>query len=375
MEKNSSNNNDSVRLKKKSWHFKLAKFVYGRLAEHPYKTENFCLYFWMVMSCFLLLPFVTLIKIIILPHTLMDRYFLQKYDMWLEGLTSEQIILDYEIYGYKIRKPFRYRKYKNDGILSDWFFRKFGHSLHSDKGNKIFEDLSKEEEKSVIKWREIKAAEDKATVDRYKKKQERAARIEAKFNKITTLWDILIKKLSIDFTKISNIVKWTKRMFGLIITGTILVAVYFIVSWSSQFILWLTEIITQEHLMWALAIVIVIGVLVGFGIGLWYVIKSTFSWLYDLFTRLYDLFTIKSDSALAKASLYLIVYPIKYLVWYPIKFIFYHFLWKLICVRVVAGLSVAIWNALFESSGIFGEYFRRSKGDMCPVIEWVDDNE
>jgi hypothetical protein len=368
MEKNSSNNNDSVRLKKKSWHFKLATFVYGRLAEHPYKTENFCLYFWMVMSCFLLLPFVTMVKIIILPHILMDKYFLRKYEMWLEGLTSEQIMLDYEIYDYKIRKPFRYRKYQNRGMLGDWFMRKFGQSLYTPEGNKIFEDLSKEEENSVIKWREIKAAEDKATAERYKKKQERAARIEAKFNKITTLWDILIKKLSIDFSKLSNIVKWTKRMFGLIITGTILGVIYFIVSWSSQFILWLTEIITHEHLMWALAIVTVISVLVGLGVGLWYIIKSIGNWLYNLFT-------IKSDSTLANVLLYLIVYPIKYVVWYPIKFIFYHFLWKLICIRIIAGLSVAIWNALFESSGIFGEYFRRSKGDMCPVIEWVDDNE
>ena len=64
----------------------------------------------------------------------------------------------------------------------------------------------------------------------------------------------------------------------------------------------------------------------------------------------------------------------KYLVFYPLYFIFVSFLWKLVIVNIIWGIIQGFGTTLIQSTGIFGEYFSKTKGDYCPGIEWEDED-
>jgi len=52
---------DEIILSRKAWHFRLQSYIFG---EPPFK-ENFCPYFWLTITCLLIVPFVFSVKTVI----------------------------------------------------------------------------------------------------------------------------------------------------------------------------------------------------------------------------------------------------------------------------------------------------------------------
>ncbi len=184
-------------------------------------------------------------------------------------------------------------------------------------------------------------------------------RYEEKMSNFRDGMDVMFDRIGNSIRSWKNIIRWTKRVVGLIVTSGLLVGTYFIVSFIGRGILWLVENWNWDIVIGIGALAAIIGVL----IGLFYLMKA---WVFYIAEHGLKLWYAK-----------LIYYPLYFLVYWPLKILFFHFFWQLLCVNgwyfIVKGARL-VWGSILGFLGIFGEYFGASYTDYCPGIDW-DENK
>ena len=152
-----------------------------------------------------------------------------------------------------------------------------------------------------------------------------------------------------------NIIKWTKRVVGLIVTAVLLTATYFVVNFVGKGILWLID--NWDWKVVETIGIVLAGILVIVGIG--WVLSKFFAYIAAKGTSLWYIKVLYSFSY--------------WCLWMPIKVIFWYFLWKLVIVNLsyfIAAGAKGFWFGVLGFLGIFGEYFGASYTDYCPEARW-----
>lgn len=359
----------SVKLSTKSWHYKFMKFVLGQLAPTPGNMHNLCPYFWLLIFSILVFWFVIPLKYIFKSIGWIFEgiiEFTEKYMIIPACETYEEELSDLELYeiiyhGKKLKRVYasfnkvdnKYNYERKEAAYELWK-KKYGSSVFKKPANRNFYG---EYTKKYEKWVE---EQERAYQDLMVEKAEintSSYSYEEKLSDFRGGVDDWFTKVRDNIYSYKNIIKWTKRISGAIVTGVLLLATYFAVNFIGRGILWLVE-----HWDWkvflgltiALAITVVI-------IGLFFLLRS---WVYLINEKGLKLWYAK-----------LIYYPLYYLVYWPLTIIFYHFIWQLILLNVWYFLKKGaqlIWGSFLGFLGIFGEYFGASYTDYCPGIEWEE---
>ena len=360
----------SVKLSTKSWHYKLIKFILGSAAPTPYNMYNLCPYFWLLIFSLLVTPILAPIKGLVKLLTWLSEGFINLLEAsmispiaenWERGLTDFDV---YQIWYWnqEVNKFYKsvHKKYdrcsiNNRDFVNEWWTKKYGESPYmsqlggyTEKFQKWLEEMSEKEEA-------LRAVKDTKRNEEYIKKVRR----DEKMEKFAKCIDNIFQKIGDEFRSWKNLIKWTKRTVGLIITFLGLTATFFVVNFIGRGILWLI-------INWSWPIFF--GVLIGLAaIGL--------TFLFSHFTRV----LIKYIEAKGRKAWWInILYYLSLVVFYPIKWIFYNFFWKILCVGgwpLITKGAIGLWNGILGFLGIFGEYFGASYTDYCPGIEWDQDEQ
>lgn len=347
-----------VQLSKKAWHYRLQKFVFRSNMPNLF---NLCPYFW--LTIFSLLAFLPLLPFRFLEwimNFVADRLIIPNVERWVENINEEDFTLLYDFGSSCIRKPWGFSLVDRHYLLSLWF-KKHKIDLKTKKGAEKFNKLLQKYRK-IITEREYKRSLEESA--RYSRKIERRERIT---NGIDNFFDVIIANAfskffsKFDFT---HIIKWTKRFVGLVITSVLLVALYFVLSWTGRSILWLVVNWNWHVFLIVLSVIaatVLLILLIG-ATGVW------IEWMkekYQVGRKIWYVEVLK----------YIVFFPLVYVVYYPVVGIFYLFIWKIIIVRFIWGSLKLFWKGFVGFLGIFGEYFGASYTDYCPGIEWKEDND
>jgi len=316
-----------IKLKREGWHYKLQKFI---LKDGMPDLYNFCPYFWLTIFCIIVLPFMAPVRFLIWLLECYDKYILEpRFQKWVKNMKDETA---YNLQmGNKVLKPTRWfenKKYKEDAF-SLWLKHKgWSYSREADIKTideffrKIREKLELDEQKEKKKKEQNKY-----------KKLEKEARRRA-----------LRQKFALNYP---NIVKWTKRFVGLIITLIGTVILFFVVGYTGRGICWLIDN-WNWYYFWC--IIASFGI-VGIFIGLIYLIDSYVKYI----KRRYQ--EDKHIPLYARLFYKIICLPIYYITAKPI-------IW----------IALLIWNFIGDIYGIFREYLGAAYGDYCPGIKWSDED-
>jgi len=170
--------------------------------------------------------------------------------------------------------------------------------------------------------------------------------------------DNLGDKIRKAVTSWKNIIKWTKRFVGLLITGALLWVTYYVVNLIGRGVLWCIDNWNGENVLFRLTIV---GIIAAF-IGVFFALRAWALYMGKHGTKLWYV-----------KAIYLFFY---WVVFMPLKIILYHFLWQLILTNlwwlIEKGAKI-IWGTLLGFLGIFGEYFGASYTDYCPGVIWEEE--
>lgn len=272
---------------------------------------------------------------------------------WYSRLTDLDV---YQIFyqDREIKGVYKYAYRDEDNFISrtsfiqDWWEKKYSKNMFM-SGAKAFtytQDFIDWSRKMQEEWKKLTYKE------------------PSKFHKnVSNFWDGVDEKLmNLKTTVISysSLIKWTKRVVGMIITCLGLVATFFVVNFVGRGILYVLY-----HWNWS----IFFSVLIGAGI---------FGVAVLLFILLKGFVTLVAEKKLKLWYVKMVYYPLYYLLYWPLRIILYNVLWNLILVNlwfVVKTGAKLIWGSLLGFLGIFGEYFGASYSDYCPGIEWKEENK
>jgi len=367
----------AVKLSTRSWHYKLIRFILGSAAPTPQNMHNLCPYFWLLVFSMLVTPVVVPLKLV------------WKVFVWLlEGFANfvervlvipacesyEENLSDLDLYqiiewDMKIKKIYAvYNKIDNDysyerkqTAYKIWE-KRHGSQVFGEGGGGMY---SRNYTDEFIEWatemqKEYEMVQAEAR-KRREEKREAQLEYEEKMSQFRDGMDALGDRISDFFKNMKswkNIIKWTKRIVGLIVTGALLVATYFIVNFIGRGILWLVE-----HWDWE-----VVGILGLVILGLAVFIGVI------LLLRAFVFYVAEHGMKLWIVKI--IYWPLYIFVWWPLKIVFYHFLVQLIAINAwffIRRGARLVWGSILGFLGIFGEYFGASYTDYCPGIEWDEE--
>lgn len=359
----------------KSWHYLLIKWMFRENAPTPQNMHNLCPYFWLLLFTLGATLIVAPVRLFIsignyIGKKLSDFSF--NYLVKPTAISWEQKLTDldvYSMYRYQERLPKNYKKVfgevSSDNFVFEWFekvyktpvFKKLGDYPYGGRYNMEYS-------KEFAKWLTLQETESRKIEDEVreyrKQKEAEKVRYEEKMSKFRDGIDSFFDKTRSTILSFKNIIKWTKRVVGLIITGIGLVATYFIVNFLGRGVLWLVDNWNWE--------VVIIGLIVLAGIGVFIL----FIWLFGLWIKYIQ------EKGLKLWYAKIVYYTVFYLIYMPIKIVFYHFVWQLILVNlwyIISKSASLIWGGFLGFLGIFGEYFGASYTDYCPGINWVDEDK
>lgn len=366
----------AVKLSTRSWHYKLMRFILGSAAPTPQNMHNLCPYFWLLIFSMLVSPIVAPLKLI------------WKVFVWLlEGLATfventmiipacesyEENLSDmdlYQIIDWDMKLKKLYASYHNVDNAFSSERKKSAYKIWEERyGKKVFEsgEISYygNYTDEFQDWREKMRKEYDSLQEEIRERQairrEAEMRYEEKMSKFRDGMDAFGDRI-VNFFKTmkswKNIIKWTKRVVGLIVTGTLLVATYFIVNFIGRGVLWLIEHWDWETVAIAGGVILVIGIIAG-------LVLLLRAFVYYVAEHGMKLWIVK-----------IIYWPIYILVWWPLKIVFYHFLVQIIAINAwyfIRRGARLVWGSILGFLGIFGEYFGASYTDYCPGIEWDEE--
>lgn len=368
-----------IKLSTKTWHYKLMKFVLGSTCPTPQNMHNLCPYFWLMIFSVFAAPIVVFFKGVakILNWLINGLADLIAYVLieptaanWFRGLDDSDV---YAIYNYDKDVPKLYTKAKlgrnkygyskdRSDVIDEFFEKKHGFSMYAlnkDGGkSRVYSDEFTEwaEKQRVIK----KEIRDKYLEELRIRKANRTIKFDEIGDKVGESLDNMIDSMK----SWTNIIKWTKRFVGGLITLGGLTGLYFVVNFVGRGFLWMIENFNGPAVLEELiAIGIVLGVVV--------VICVLF-----FITRLWVLYVKEQGLKLWYTKM--VYYPLYWFIFIPFKFIIVDLIWVfsiLNLTRLVVGGAKGVWFGLLSFTGIFGEYFGASYTDYCPGIEWEENDK
>ena len=360
-----------IRLSANSWHNRLMRFVLKKNAPGPHNMYNLCPYFWLLMFCIFASPFVLLFKTIgfIIKNTLglLSKYISRAiYNGFINSLS---VIRAGNLKEYNEDVPAHIFKDRWT-ILSDWMERHYNMKLDSKEGKEKMKEII-EERRRIRSEQATKRYEEKL------KKEERNRQFEKNMDFINEKFDSLISSIRKMFTfnfDYSNIIKYTKKVLGIIVTLFMCVCVYYFVNLISLLVLLIIDVWNGPAVLHAIIVLCCLIAAVAATLFLIFSISQLFNYVKNNYSRGKKLFVIE-------VLKYVILYPLYYVVALPLYFIFVKFLWGLIIYRVIYKLILVsvgkffafLFNSIVSSTGIFGQYFKSSYSDFCPGIEWVEE--
>ncbi|MHA1677864.1 MAG: hypothetical protein ACTSW3_03665 [Promethearchaeota archaeon] len=362
----------AVKLSTRSWHYKLIKFILGSAAPTPNNMYNLCPYFWLLIFSILVTPVWGPLKLIFngLAKVMgvIDE-FIAKTWITPACISYEEKLSDLDLYqimqwGKKIKRMYAsfndidnyYTSNRKEAAYKIWEKRYEKKVMINENPNYHYGTYTKD----FLKWinEQEKAYDELFKADMIKKQNK--VQYEEKLKEVRSVLDNWFNGLRESMRSWNNIIKWTKRIVGLIVTAILFVATYFIVNFLGRGILWLIE-----HWDWY---IVGIGglVLAGFvaGVGLVSLFRI---WILYVQEKGMTLWYIKA-----------IYWPLYICVWWPIKIVFYYLLWQLLALNLwyfIKKGAQLIWGSFLGFLGIFGEYFGASYTDYCPGIEWDEENK
>jgi hypothetical protein len=369
----------SVKLSTKKWHYKLIQFILGSYAPTPQNMHNLCPYFWLLVFSILVTPVFGPFKLLYLALAymadsitdMMDRLIIiPSAQKWEDGLTELDV---YQILQWdkSIQKFYQKVHYGNDGYCSK---EKFAYNWFRDTYNKpVFEKDQLGEDgpyktsgiytQDYMDWLDARQKEMEAiSKDMSLIEAERArkkAEYEENLRKFRNGMDNAGDRIKETVLSWKGVIKWTKRIVGIIVTAALLVATYFVVNYASRGVLWIVE-----NWSWFIfLVVLLIAATCAATVLLLYLIKMLVTYIESKGAM--NIWYIKGLYYLAKG------------IYLPFRWVFYDFLWKWVLVNVwylIKRGARLVWGSLLGFLGIFGEYFGASYTDYCPGIDW-EENE
>jgi len=350
------NEKASVKLSKRSWHYRLLKFVWG---EDVREFNNLCPYYWLMVFNMFVVIFVAPIKgFVWIIDKFVDAILIPNAKSWAKNMSDMELTSLYDWEEKDVSKPFGYRFLGRGRAMGIWA-EKNGIDLNTQEGQDKLYDI-------IVKNRE------EISDERMKQKEERRilkAKRLARTSKISEGFDDsmdsigaflsnIFSKITIDF---SGIIRWTKRIVGLIITIIGTIGFFYIASWLVKGILWLVANWVWITFFWVIGIItaVVLFVLLIMGIKAWA------EWINDKYNYGNKIWYVEILK-------WVVFYPIYYLVFWPVYIIFWIVICKFIFVTLIWGGLKLLWKAIMGFLGIFGEYFGASYTDYCPGIDWED---
>lgn len=344
-----NNHEKLVTISDKSWHYRLIKYVFNIEGK---EFKNLCPYFWLIIASIFSCPVVFIIsliskffsKIFELVEICSDEFFMSEYNRYISNLSEEEV---YFLYTYS-------RRYYNNSVKVDKILPKY--ILKQKSSYAIFKDWADKHGRNIDKM-ERKA---------YKFQ-------ETKLEKYANDNDLLVKP-KVDFIdelknssskeRSQKIIKFTKKIVGLIIT-LLLVAITFFAS--QLLIVIITSIIKYIILNTDKFIISLYSV----GLTLvYFAILTVISFLLaPLFRITFDKLKNKEWKSLTLKEYILTVPSLS--IGFLVYWIFYTVLWKGVIISTYKGILTTIVTC----GGIFGEYFGASYSDYCPGIEWEDEEK
>ena len=337
---------------------KFNPFVLGRFAPDPEVTFNYCPIMWLTALSFILLTPVLIFKIF--KWTFIGLYRLFNYlitesleDMFFESFNDIDKRISYSSYNSKL--PWYVQKSRFEEYLSRWFREESGST------GKTIDELRKEID-------EIKAKRKKEIEEISKRRKEnfswKLPKVEFTFHKrISDRVSSFVEKTKDTVAAQKMLIKYTQRFFGLLITGVLAAASYFLVHLIVRFFIWIVDIWDGTSILIRLKEIGMILLIVGLVIGVIALLIWFFKWLYK---------SIPSNSLFYKAVKYIIVMPFYYMfygfVW---KFVCVTFLWELLCKMCIFGLIMFMVDGFIGAGKIIGMYFGKTKKATCPGVKWV----
>jgi hypothetical protein len=354
----------SVKLSTKSWHFKLVKFILGSAAPTPHNMHNLCPYFWLLVFSLLVTPVVAPVKgffklvffVLDKVANLMDKFLIiPAATSWEEKLTDLDVFYIYN-WDQELNKLYK-MAHKEENLDR----RNFVHTWWEKKFGKPSLEKSGRESSEFAKWivSQYEAAKKLEVEDAKRRIEQKKPKYEEKMSSFRNNLDGVFTKISKTVSSWKDIIKWTKRVVGLIVTSIGLVLTFFVVSYMGRAILWLIERWDWSLFLHILLVLVCAAVAIGILIAL--VAFGTYCK-----ERGMKLWYVKVSYYL---SLVIVI---------PVKIIFYRLIWQLILVNLwflVKRGAQGAWKSLLGFLGIFGEYFGASYTDYCPGIEWDKDSK
>ena len=398
-----------MKVSMKSWHYRLMKYILGSNTPTPQTMQNGCPYFWLLVFCLLVTPFVLLWQVF-LAFLLGFPYIFYMVIEFIAEITlyfmPEERVAAVEDHGW----PGNYRdvpviakahfKHSGHSFMETFIRVRYGISKTKDpekytakvaelEEKRKLNELEREKTRKLRNEQEFERDRKEAELARirYQKREERRRKSEEfwrPFNeKMEKIGNAISSAMTFDYKK-SPIIKRTKQFIGFVVSMIVLAFTVFAVIAISWFLTAIIDGLAFAIANWWLYIIyFLVGLaLAAVLIGIGYVI---FNWMQSIIQK----YKMGKKVWYVDGLLYVTAYPVKYfilgllylvyyLIWTPVKFIFYDVIYEYLLVpggRFVWGLMKAFGGIVLGSIGIFGEYFGASKKDYCPGIEWVDTDE
>lgn len=398
-----------MKVSMKSWHYRLMKYILGSNTPTPQTMQNGCPYFWLLVFCMLVSPFVVAFQAF-LTFLMGFPYIFYKVIELFADITlmffPEERVAQVERNGWPgyyndvpviAKAHFKHSKRSfaetfiriRYGISKDKDPEKYAAKLEELEAKRLAHEDARREAQRLKNERELEEDRRQAELARirYQKQQERKRKSEEfwrPFNlQMEKIGNSISAAMTFDYKK-SPIIKRTKQFIGFLVSLIVLggtVCAVVCISWFLNVLIDGLGYVFVNYWAYILYGLGFLGLLAVF-VGICYVI---FNWIQGVIQK----YKIGKTVWYVDGLLYITAYPVKYLIlglWYlvyyviyiPVKFIFYDVLYSYVLVPLgtfVWGLMKAFGGIVLGSIGIFGEYFGASKKDYCPGIEWVDTGE
>lgn len=365
-----------IKLSSKDWHYKLMQWFWtSRVAPSKNNVYNLCPYFWMLVATLILLPIITPFRFVwylisefadFLDRIVLSPIMETSAENWYANLTEEEL---YKIYNASYTSS-RHEKYFKT-ILGDNYTHDVSHILITEKWlkeKKSMQAFDRDEwndfstTSAFTTWREKIAAKRRKDAERREAKKKR---FEESMENFRDSVSNSMQNTNNFILTFSTVIKWTKRFVGAVITIFLALVSYVVVLFMSKGTLALVSILTLDIMLNIGSLLFIVLSFVGIAIGI---------------GRLVNYADVNGWKEYWWATLfmYFIGYPVYYVLFIPGKILFYYFVYELILKNIfyaIKSIIIGIKNGFIEFGGIFGAYFGATKGDYCPGIEWVDDED
>lgn len=358
----------SVQISTKSWHYRLMKYVLGQNAPEPRSMRNLCPYFWLLIFTLLVsVPYIPL-KLIFQGlnkvTNFLDSFLIvpiqdKRTDIWYEKLDEFDVFMMWKN-NENMKKFLKTRLGNEETVIRKWLKDNLNISMYIENSswNKT-DEFNQWTSKMYEEYNEIQEISRQKKLERQNKEEA----ITEKISDVRHGIDNFFNGVGDKIMSLTTLIKWTKRVVGLIITALGLTATYFIVSFIGKFFL-LGVVYIKAVGIFLLSLLIICAA-VGTIIFIAYVLSLLVSY-------------IKENGSANVWWVAIFYYPFLFLLFWPVKIVFVLFLWELILKTILLliyksarGLGKGFMNFL----GIFGEYFGSSYTDYCPALEWEEEDK